>query len=141
VKGYRLFDVYKKKVILSRDVIFNESETGYACDIRNDTQSECVEIIWENISEQESDDADSLVDVADNSSNTERRYPARERKVPDFFGNRVAVADDVTEPSTVSEALNDIDSVKWKLAMQNEMEIMSRNNVGSSLLCQLIKML
>ena len=31
-KGYRLYDVNKRKVPLNRDVIFNENETGTGCD-------------------------------------------------------------------------------------------------------------
>ena len=123
-KAYRLFDVVKKKIIISRDVIFNENQFG----LNDHTESSApkvkanlpVEIVYSNEGEKsDSEDADTLL-----------KRPVRQRKSPDYYGEWVTLASSgIKEPSSVKEAFNCNENEKWKTAMQSEMNSLDKNNV------------
>ena len=121
-KAYRLFDMVKKKIIVSRDVIFNENDFGLN-DSTGSKASSCdrpVEIIYSDESE--------ISDSVDNGTSLGR--PIRQRKAPDYYGEWVTVANnDIGEPSSVKQALNCAEYKHWETAMQNEMNSLDKNNV------------
>ena len=109
-KAYRLYDT-NKKVIFSRDVLFNENECGIECDV---AQSE---------GDQQYFDLD-LSDEADTTSCPETtnnplpepapvepvpeqqtvRRSGREKWFPDYYGVRIYLSQ--TDPNTVKEVLS-----------------------------------
>ena len=104
VKGYRLYDTEKGKILYSRDVIFNETQ--------NEVQKE------EIVVRQEEDDSSKTetptIDVfhSDESvSENEQpeptvRHSVREKRPPNMYGEWVSVAHGKTaEPPSVTEAM------------------------------------
>ena len=59
----------------------------------------------------------------------ELRRSSREKKMPDFYGIRVTVADGSADPVSLIEALGNSDKAYWKDAMEKEMKSLSVNKV------------
>ena len=52
--------------------------------------------------------------------------------MPDYYGNRVTVADTFGDPKPWKEAaVTSTDNEKWKIAMEKEMESLHANEVGT----------
>ena len=149
-KAYRLYDIERKKVLYSRDVIFNEAASGKdeainkTSDIRY-VQLECLndEEVHNDVVHDEHDlheDEEIHNDVAhdghdlnepvvEKESVPELRCSSREKKMPDFYGIRVNVADGSADPVSLMEALGNSDKAYWKDAMEKEMKSLSVNKV------------
>ena len=113
-KGYRLYDPLKKKVVFSRDVIFNEQK----CGLEESTQHEPRKYVYLEYSDE----------PLDTTSSTEPpllRRSERERRQTDFYGERCNVTD-IKEPKSVSEAQT---NQKWLDAMEKEIGSLHDNNV------------
>ena len=119
-KGYRLFCPDKNKVIISRDVKFNEVVTPG--NLSNDFDNSFK---YKLFSFENDDDIDS---IDESSVEQEPRYPRRERRAPDRYGERSCIAE-VSEPKSVTEALNSEYSEQWLNAMNVEIDNMNRNDV------------
>ena len=59
----------------------------------------------------------------------ELRCSSREKKMPDFYGIRVTVADGSADPVSLMEALSNSDKAYWKDAMEKEVKSLSVNKV------------
>ena len=113
-KGYRLYDPYKRKVIFSRDVIFNEQK----CGIEELTQQEPQKYVYLDYS-------DEPLEINSPEPSVPRRHSERVRKQTEFYGYQCNITD-INEPKSVSEAqANQI----WADAMKNEIDSLHDNNV------------
>ncbi|KAL5757095.1 hypothetical protein ACOSQ2_021841 [Xanthoceras sorbifolium] len=155
VKGYKLWclDPKSPKVIISRDVVFDESamlhpvkETSTRKDISVPSNTDAassskqVEFEVENepslqnrvqmptpIEEEETPQSEEEDSIAKHKPPRKKRRPQR---LADYVSFALAVAEDtnaVGEPSTYSEAVSCDDSAKWLVAMQEEVESLHKN--------------
>lgn len=123
-KGYRLYDLHKKKSLYSRDVVFDESKIVSFEKESTSGDSSCMPKYIECQVSQE----DDIEESADPEISLRRS--ARERKTPNRLGEWVnSCIGDLDEPSSVKEALSGPESDKWRKAMQNEMNSISHNDV------------
>ncbi|KAE8716977.1 cytochrome P450 71A9-like [Hibiscus syriacus] len=107
VKGYRLWDLTARKVIIHRDVIFVEDKL-----------------------QRKEDD-----DCAENSEAPTTRQSDRVRRRPNWHSDYVIEGNvayflltEDGEPSTYQEAINSSDVSMWMMAMQEEIEALHKNN-------------
>lgn len=105
-KGYRLYDIIKKKVFVERNVLFNEN----------------VEPVY--FTEEENGEYSSIEESPNNETKGLRRSE-RVKRPPDRYGEFANIVAD-GEPNTVEEAVN---NRHWKNAMDSEMLSMKKNNV------------
>ncbi|KAF2345193.1 Integrase catalytic core [Trinorchestia longiramus] len=119
-KGYRLYDFNAKRVLLSKDVVFNESQF-ISFEKEPSKQIECVP--WSFPQEEKHEDSEGELEL---------RRSTRNRAAPDRFGEWVCFAQDKFDvPANVEEALHGPESKLWKAAMEEEMASMNINNVWS----------
>lgn len=127
IKGYRLFDVERQRVIYSRDVTFNENEFGI---LQNDEPDETVNKFVDVELSIDDDVSDDVADTYVNEGQSDMRQSSRERRPPNRLGEWVTLASDaLVEPTTVSEALNGPDADQWHKAMQQEMDSLHKHDV------------
>ena len=134
----KVIDCLISRNIFSRDVIFNETASGF--EKENDQQ------VYVQIELEVEDDSQVPVESPSTMNNelnehneeitehsvTEEpglRRSGRERRYPDRYGTYVNVADHAIEPATVEEALNGVDKDKWKEAMEAEFKSLKSNDV------------
>ena len=131
-KGYRLYDENTRKLIKSRDVIFNETVFG---SITEEKRKEAAKVEPElTITEEE------LGEIEDDEQQQmdEPRYSQRERRPPIKFGfdefadmARVDHAAfnvcQIKEPTTIEEALTSEHSKQWKEAADAEFKSLMDN--------------
>ena len=147
VKGYRLYDPQRCRVLFSRDVIFDETKVGIEeqeqeskFDDSETSNSRTVEITSTNDSNQDeipinemttNDEVqEDTIEEMNEEETQELRRSNRSRQPPDYYGVWVnAVEDQIGEPTTYEEAVSSKDGDKWKRAMEEEMDSIKRNNV------------
>lgn len=128
VKGYRLYDIQRSRVIFSRDVIFDEKHFGFEENEKNEVEKEQedsrkVEIECE-FRDQEvpvDQDTDNEVEVPEEANEEEEprtRRSTRERRRPDYYGVWINNVECQQDPLTLQEAMIDPDKDKWSTAMQ-----------------------
>ncbi|KAF2347866.1 Integrase catalytic core [Trinorchestia longiramus] len=123
-KGYRLYDFNAKRVLLRRDVVFNESQF-ISFEKEPSKEIECVP--WSFPQEEKHEDSEGELEL---------RRSTRNRAAPDRFGKWVCFAQDKFDvPVNVEEALHGPESKLWKAAMEEEMASMNINNVWSLVEC------
>jgi hypothetical protein len=141
-KGYRLYDPVRGKIIFSRDVVFNEGNSGGlgVGGLGVGGASEYVELelssddntpqISELPQEAEEDHLDTSTDSAPDESQPIVRRSTRQKKMPDYFSWEANVAGScVQEPHTVEEVLSTPEKVQWVKAMEKEMKSLQENEV------------
>ncbi|KAG8474318.1 hypothetical protein CXB51_033774 [Gossypium anomalum] len=114
VKGYKLWCPENRKVVISRDVVFDETA------------------MLPNLSLKNSSNKENQMQV-EHQINTEARReikPPKKYAESDLVAYALNVAEDIDgnqEPSNYSEAISCEDSKKWMFAMQEEMKSLHKN--------------
>ena len=132
-KGYRLYDANKKKVILSRDVIFNEDEFGFGRDLEEDQQyldldflNEADTMSYPEVTNHPSPQPAAIQPVPEQQP---VRRSGRKSHFPDYYGVRIYSNLSQTDPNTVKEVLSTPEKDRWLDAMENEMNSLEHNDV------------
>jgi len=127
-KGYRLFDEEKRKFVVRRDVVFNETEFGQG--VLADHEAKC------------SDETEVMLQSEEEGTvEQEPQRPVRRRAPPVRFGydeyadvmtvnpvHHVAYACNVMEPRTMDEAMSSDNARDWKAAADSEYESLLEND-------------
>ena len=121
-KGFRLYDDERKRVIFSRDVVFDETKTSTTDTFKDDTKAEeAPNELAVDIDHQQNEETDE-------PESAESTQPRRERKPPDRYGEWVYVAQEEAEPTTIQEAFTSNEKEKWKEAVQKEIDSLYKND-------------
>ena len=127
-KGYRLYDSDKKRIVFSRDVSFNESECGIELDVMPSGGDLYVEL---ELQDEGSVSPEPVVTdqapVHQPPPQDSARRSERERRFPDYYGDRVYLRQ--CEPTTVDQILSAPDKDCWLEAMGKEMTSLHDSNV------------
>ncbi|KAK3876705.1 hypothetical protein Pcinc_018517 [Petrolisthes cinctipes] len=123
VKGYRLFDLEKKRILNSRDVTFDESHYEFKKE-KDVVQTETPTIEIMHSEEWVSDDDDD-----DEQPDLPVRLSERVKRPPDIYGEWVSVGHKTSDPTSVSEALLSDDKEHWMDAMKQEMSSIQESDV------------
>ncbi|KAL2225185.1 UNVERIFIED_CONTAM: Retrovirus-related Pol polyprotein from transposon TNT 1-94, partial [Sesamum indicum] len=160
--GYRFWDDQNRKIIRSRNVIFNEDVMYNDRKVSPDDdkkEREFVDLDISNSGIMRPADTDSVGVQTDETEQTEiepepvseepitesstplalGREP-RLRRAPDRYSPSLyyLLLSDCGEPECYAEAVNDVHKSKWELAMNDEMNSLKKNN-NTWELCQLPK--
>ncbi|KAG8486717.1 hypothetical protein CXB51_020156 [Gossypium anomalum] len=109
VKGYKLWCPENRKVVISRDVVFDETAMLPNLSLKDSSNKENQKQVEHQI----------------NTESTPQKYAEA-----DLVAYALNVAEDIDanqEPSNYSEAISCEDSEKWMFAMQEEMESLHKN--------------
>ena len=129
-KAYRLYDVERKRVIFSREVVFDETKNGIEKEsVSKDSDTECVHLESSSDDDHTESSEEEPQSPQEEVSEPVRRQSAREKRRPDFYGYRVTVADTSGDPTSIKEALTSPDKAHWTNAMEKEMESLQTNKV------------
>ena len=143
-KGYRLYDSVRGKIIFSRDVVFNEENSGglgvedasqyVKLELSSDDDTPTISELPQVEQQAEEIDhldtsTDSTPDESSSSQPTVRRS-TRQKQMPDYFGWEANLAGScVQEPHTVEEVLSTPEKAHWVKAMEKEMKSLQENEV------------
>lgn len=134
-KAYRVYDLNRKKTILTRDVIFNEN--GRINSVVNAEHYD--NIVTLPVHDRAVEELGNCVSsVEDISENVQPRRSNRDRKEVDRFGDWVLITSTLAataDPVDIADALSVPDAKFWREAMNREIESIDENNVWT--LCEL----
>ena len=112
-KAYQMYDTKRQRVFFSKDF-----DTEYV-------QLECSNEDNDGNSHEE----DQQEPQQQGSPIVTLRRSSRERRMPDYYGNIVTVADTSGDPKSWKEAITSTDNENWEIAMEKEMESLYANEV------------
>ena len=129
-KGYRLYYQMTKRVFLSRDVVFNESEVKGLGE-KTSNPEKPLPLIELPLSGAEVEVKDSDLRSDEEEETPTLRRSGRVRQRPDYYGAWVNSIEqsDTAEPTSVLEALSNCEKKEWKKAMESEMRSIEENDV------------
>jgi hypothetical protein len=163
-KGFRLWDSVRRRIFVSRDVIFNEIipelphhfSSDYSAKLEPDTsvirplqptapseEETAPGAIGVETTEQSTDNrpastetdanADSLSSPTDDLGPRKRRPPVRwaDESTTGIYAGIATDPDELVEPETYEEAIISPQSAEWKLAMEEEMTSLIKNETWS----------
>ncbi|GFY09868.1 retrovirus-related Pol polyprotein from transposon TNT 1-94 [Trichonephila clavipes] len=136
--GYRIWIKDQNKVILSRDVIFQNEKSSCVPDVSSDIQNSDMEIVKKPLQTPDPGVGKEIEEIPFSAEDREREEILAEQncrnlcdrsilKMPAKFDNFVLLAEHI-EPDTYKEAIASEDSDKWLAAMKEELESLSSNN-------------
>ena len=156
-KGYRLYDIKRHRVVVCRDVVFNESDFGVQKVVDPGVSVEDDKLVTSPVIVREHQPASATSDVRQPSPQHEQsaqpfvRRSSREVRPPNRFGDwiqgdkpehlesvQAPVCDDsirhclyfhsIHEPATIAEALETPEANEWKRAADEEMKSLENMN-------------
>ncbi|CAN1807780.1 Retrovirus-related Pol polyprotein from transposon TNT 1-94 [Linum perenne] len=137
--GYRLWDDNNKKVIRSRDVIFNEKvmykdQDSSSSRLSDPTYVNPDDILGDHVAREDSQAVESTEESGEESEETPQSQaptPAPRRSSRPHIPNRryldYMLLTDGGEPECYAEACQAADASKWELAMKEEMNSLNSN--------------
>ncbi|KAG8495946.1 hypothetical protein CXB51_009450 [Gossypium anomalum] len=139
VKGYKLWCPENRKVVISRDVIFDETAMIPNLSLKDSSNKENQKQVEHQINTESTPQAITKIEnrvasspqysIAKNRTRREIKPPKTYAEA-DLVAYALNVAEDIDanqEPSNYSEAVSCEDSEKWMFAMQEEMESLHKN--------------
>ena len=132
MKGYRLFDTVRQKIIFSRDVVFNEQEFCSGSQFPEEDTNHRVELEFSNDEPSvELQDMQPVESVCEERTSPQVvRRSSRPKHRPDYYGYEANLAQgQMQEPQTVKAALSTPEKAKWLKVMEREMNSLEENKV------------
>ncbi len=127
-KGYRLYDVDRDRIFLSRDVIFNEAESYNESPSTRNQKEPHLKKVAINVSGEEPPQPVEQPQIHEAPPQVQVRRSGRERRAPDWYGDWVMTASsEDSEPKTMAEAFRASDGKLWKEAAQKEYDSLLEN--------------
>ncbi|KAG8498600.1 hypothetical protein CXB51_004852 [Gossypium anomalum] len=139
VKGYKLWCPENRKVVISRDVVFDETAMIPNLSLKDSSNKENQKQVEHQINTESTPQAITKIEnrvasspqysIAKNRTRREIK-PLKKYVEVDLVAYALNVAEDIDanqEPSNYSEAVSCEDSEKWMFAMQEEMESLYKN--------------
>ncbi|KAG8481529.1 hypothetical protein CXB51_026324 [Gossypium anomalum] len=139
VKGYKLWCPENRKVVISRDVVFDETAMLPNLSLKDCSNKENQKQVEHQINTESTPQVSTKIDnrvasspqysIAKNRTKREIKPPKKYAEA-DLVAYALNVAEDIDanqEPSNYSEAISCEDSEKWMFAMQEEMESLHKN--------------
>ncbi|KAG8482828.1 hypothetical protein CXB51_024043 [Gossypium anomalum] len=139
VKGYKLWCPKNRKVVISRDVVFDETAMIPNLSLKDSSNKENQKQVEHQINTESTPQAITKIEnrvasspqysIAKNRTRREIKPPKKYAEA-DLVTYALNVAEDIDanqEPSNYSEAVSCEDSEKWMFAMQEEMESLHKN--------------
>ena len=136
--NYRLFDPTKKKIIVSRNVIFNEKERGL---VEKPNVVKISLVGGDDVTElPETNEADHIENenIEDEiNQQAEEREPVlrsqRTIKIPHRYQDYELNLVEIDIPQSYEEAVTCVDSSQWKCAINEELEALNKNKTWVTL--------
>ncbi|KAG8473296.1 hypothetical protein CXB51_035427 [Gossypium anomalum] len=139
VKGYKLWCPENRKVVISRDVVFDETAMLPNLSLKDSSNKENQKQVEHQINTESTPQVSTKIEnrvasspqysIAKNRAKREIKPPKKYAEA-DLVAYALNVAEDIDanqEPSNYSEAISCEDSEKWMFAMQEEMESLHKN--------------
>ncbi|KAG8490975.1 hypothetical protein CXB51_014094 [Gossypium anomalum] len=139
VKWYKLWCPKNRKVVISRDVVFDETAILPNLSLKDSSNKENKKQVEHQINTESTPQAITKIDnrvasspqysIAKNRTRREIKPPKKYAEA-DLVAYALNVAEDIDtnqEPSNYSKAVSCEDSKKWMFAMQEEMESLHKN--------------
>ncbi|KAG8488067.1 hypothetical protein CXB51_018276 [Gossypium anomalum] len=139
VKGYKLWCPENRKVVISRDVVFDETAMLPNLSLKDCSNKENQKQVEHQINTESTPQGSTKIEnrvasspqysIAKNRTKREIK-PLKKYAEDDLVAYALNVAEDIDanqEPSNYSEAISCEDSEKWMFAMQEEMESLHKN--------------
>ncbi|KAG8482499.1 hypothetical protein CXB51_024054 [Gossypium anomalum] len=139
VKGYKLWCPENRKVVISRDVVFDETAMIPNLYLKDSSNKENQKQVEHQINTESTPQAITKIEnrvasspqysIAKNRTRREIKPPKKYAEA-DLVAYALNVAEDIDanqEPSNYSEVVSCEDSEKWMFAMQEEMESLHKN--------------
>ncbi|KAG8499930.1 hypothetical protein CXB51_006489 [Gossypium anomalum] len=139
VKGYKLLCPENRKVVISRDVVFDETAMLRNLSLKDSSNKANQKQVEHQINTESTPQASTKIEnrvasslqysIAKNRTRREIKPPKKYAEA-DLVAYALNVAEDIDanqEPFNYSEAISCEDSEKWMFAMQKEMESLHKN--------------